>query len=388
MAGRAVVVGGGIGGLASAVALRRRSWQVTVLEQRSSISEVGAGITLWPNALRALDATGVGDRIRSVGLAQVAGGIRDSSGKWLSRTDTGAMARRFGDGMIVLQRAELSTALHEALPGIEIRTSTRVTSADADGSVMISTRDGTVETIRGDVVVGADGVRSAVRASLWPKARIRPIGMTAWRLVGRLADSGTVPGGDTWGRGDYDGLTPLADGRIYAWFATPVAAGAPAEPGEALDWLRKRFGSWHPPLPQLLTDATPDALLRNDLVDLAPLTSLVGGRVALVGDAAHAMTPNLGHGACQALEDAVELAAALDQQTAGGNDLAGQLRVYGSRRLARVHRVARRSRTADIAAALRGRVPTAIRNALVSAIPATMSLRALDAVVDWTPPTA
>jgi 2-polyprenyl-6-methoxyphenol hydroxylase-like FAD-dependent oxidoreductase len=400
MSGRhAVVVGGGIGGLAVAVALQRRSWQVTVLEKQSSISEIGAGITLWPNALRALDALGVGSEIRSSGLAQISGGIRDSHGKWLSRTDTDAMASRFGDGMVVLDRGNLLSILREAATGTEIRTSAEVKAVDKNATVTItSPQTGAGERIRGDLVIGADGAWSAVRASLWPDARVRPVGMTAWRLIGRVIDEGNVEGGESWGRGDYAGLTPLPDNRIYAWFVTPVSALAPTDPNEALAWLRQRFGSWHTPLPELLNNARPDDLLRNELHDLEPLGSLVSGNVALVGDAAHAMTPNLGQGACLALEDGVELAAALDRNTAldqnmaldqniaPSGDIARQLRMYDSRRLARVHRIARRSRTAGTAAALRSRTLVTVRNALVTAIPAAMSLRTLDPVVGWRPP--
>lgn len=226
----ALVVGGGIGGLAAAVALHDRSWQVTVLEKQAAISEIGAGITLWPNALRALDALGVGAEIRSAGLAQTSGGMRDSHGKWLSRTDTSAMARRFGDGMVVLDRGRLLSVLREAAAGTEIRTSAEVNAVAEDATVAVTPRHGGPdERIRADVVIGADGVWSAVRASLWPDAQVRSIGMVAWRLIGRLADAENVEGGEIWGRGDYAGLAPLPDGRIYAWFVTPVSAGWPTD---------------------------------------------------------------------------------------------------------------------------------------------------------------
>ncbi|TNC21526.1 FAD-dependent oxidoreductase [Amycolatopsis alkalitolerans] len=379
MSGHAVVVGGGIAGLAAAVALRRRSWRVTVLERRPELSEVGAGITLWPNALRALDELGAGARIRALGLAQTSGGIRDDRGKWLSRTDTEAMAARFGDGLVVLERRQLLDTLRDACTGVDIRLSTDVAGVGADGTVAISPG----ESIRGDVVIGADGLRSAVRAALWPAAKVRSTGMLAARLIGRVPDPDGVRGGESWGRGDYAGVAPLPDGRLYAYLVVPVTAGAPDEPGEALRWWRQRFASWHFPLPQLLAGVEPDQLLRNELFDLAPLSGLASGRVALVGDAAHAMTPNLGQGACQALEDAVELGACL---ASGATDIERHLETYSARRLPRVHRLAARSRTAGRVAALHGRVPATIRNTLVSLVPAARALRALDPVVGWRPP--
>ncbi|HVV21177.1 MAG TPA: FAD-dependent monooxygenase [Pseudonocardiaceae bacterium] len=375
MAGHAVVVGGGIGGVAAAVALRRRSWRVTVLERRSELSEVGAGLTLWPNALRALDALGIGDRIRGLGLAQAPGGIRDWRGRWLSRSDAAAVTRRFGDGVVVLERRQLLTALRDACTDVDIRVSADVDSVDPDGAV--TTRS--AERVDGDVVIGADGLRSTVRTALWPDARVRPTGMLAARLIGRVADPDGLAGGETWGRGDYAGVVPLADGRVYAYLVVPTAA---AGPDAALPWWRQRFADWHFPLPELLRDAEPEQLLCNELYDLTPLPGLAHGHVALVGDAAHAMTPNLGQGACQALEDAVELAACLESATDVPRGLAG----YSARRLPRVHRMAKRSRAAGDAAALHGRVSTAVRNTVVRIIPAGLALRGLDDVVGWHPP--
>ena len=167
---------------------------------------------------------------------------------------------------------------------------------------------------------------------------------------------------------------------------TPASTGAPTDLDEDLPWLRQRFASWPSPLPELLNNAQPEDLLRHELHDLKPLRTLVSGRVGLVGDAAHAIAPNLGQGACLALEDAVELAAALDHDTTPDGDIAQQLRIYNDRRLPRVHRIAKRSRTAGTVAAVRGPTLATVRNVLVRAIPAAMSLRALDPIVDWRPP--
>src|SRR5699024_3322247 len=138
MPARAVVVGGGIAGLASAAALQRDGWQVTVLEREASVSEVGAGLTLWPNALRALDALGLGERIRALGFAQGSGGVRESRGRWLARTDSAALAARFNDGIVVVERGHLLSALYDACVGVDIRTSAEVGAVSADGTVTYS----------------------------------------------------------------------------------------------------------------------------------------------------------------------------------------------------------------------------------------------------------
>ncbi|KAA9162326.1 FAD-dependent oxidoreductase [Amycolatopsis acidicola] len=374
---QAVIVGGGIGGLAVAVALRRGSWQVTVLERHPSLSEIGAGITLWPNALRALDALGLGD-VRSLGVVPAGGGMRDPRGKWLNRTDMGELG---GDGILVLERRRLLGALQDAVAGDEgvaVRTGVTVVGVDARGVVDCASG----EQICGDVVIGADGINSAVRRALWPQAKVRSTGIVAARLIGRLDDSREPGNGETWGRGDYAGVAPLPEGSLYAYYATRRTAEALAAPQDALPWWQRKFANWHYPLPQLLDAAEPDRFLCHELFELPPLDTLVRGQVALAGDAAHAMTPNLGQGACLALEDAVELAAALD----GSAPVVTGLRDYERSRLPRVHRLAKRSHTAGVVAALSGRALTTFRNTLVRVTPESVSLRAFRSVADWRPP--
>ncbi|MFW6091023.1 MAG: FAD-dependent monooxygenase [Actinomycetota bacterium] len=375
---RAVVVGGGIGGLAAAVALGNRGWAVEVLERTPEFSEVGAGLSLWPNALRALDALGVGEQVRSKALVEGEAGIRDSSGRWLSRTDTEELARRYGP-LVMVHRADLLDTLREALTPTVLRPGTEVSDVrPSGGAVEAVHRDGVT---RGDLVVGADGVRSAVRRSLWPAApQPRYAGYTAWRMIaepGRRLDVG----GETWGRGERFGIAPMADGRVYAFATAGAPAGHRGSDGELAE-LRTRFGDWHDPIPALLDATAPEAVLRHDIVDLPPLQSYVAGRVALLGDAAHAMTPNMGQGACQALEDAVALASALDEH----GTVPDALVAYDAARRPRTQWIARRSRQLGTVAQWRSAPAVAVRDTLMRLAPNGLLLRSLAPVLSWTPP--
>lgn len=187
------------------------------------------------------------------------GGIRDSGGRWLARGGTDELVRRFGEGMVVLERRQLLAALRDACAGVDIRVATDVDTGGADGTVVTSSGD----RLTAHLVVGADGLRSAVRRSLWPDSRVRSTGMLAARLIGRVDDPSPVAGGESRGRGDYCGVAPMPDGRLYAYLVVPVTAGAPSTPEEALPWLGKRFASWHFPLPQLLAGLAPERLLLN-----------------------------------------------------------------------------------------------------------------------------
>jgi len=360
---RAIVVGAGLGGLASAIALRRRGWDVTVLERRPEPAEAGAGIAMWPNALRALDALGLGDGIRAAGTVEVGGGIRTASGRWLSRLDAADLRRRQGDGVVVLPRPDLHALLRAAAPAVTTGTAVvRVEPGDAARPAVVHDDAGGRRTA--ELVVAADGLRSAVRAALWPAATPRDTGQTAFRLVAAHA---LAEGGESWGGGDLVGLAPLPGGRTYLWAVVPTG-DAPAD--DPLAWLRRRLAGWHDPIPAVL-DAVRGPVLVHRLEDLRPPRSWCHGRVALLGDAAHAMTPNLGQGAAQAFLDAVALAACATNDPAS-------LTAYERRRRPVAEAVARRSRRAGAVAAWRSPVAVAVRDALVAATPARAAAAGLD----------
>jgi 2-polyprenyl-6-methoxyphenol hydroxylase-like FAD-dependent oxidoreductase len=368
MSEKAIVVGGGIAGLASAIALRQRGWDVDVLEQAPSFGEVGAGLSLWPNALSALDALGVGAVVREQSVLEGSAGIRDQRGRWLSRTDVAVVRERFGD-MAMVHRATLLDVLRSALPDECLHPGVTVRHVAAEGVVTCADRE-----LRGDLVLGADGLRSTVRRSVWPSAPSpRYAGYTAWRFV----TSGPVdvgPGAESWGRGERFGYATLSDRRVYCFATANVDEG---RDGGDLTALRRRFADWHDPVPRLLEAADDGGLLHHDLYDLPPLSSYVKGRVALVGDAAHAMTPNLGQGACQALEDAVVLS-----RCATETDLAA----YDAERRPRATMISRRSARIGRLAQLQAAPAVALRDLVVRATPASSLMRSLAPVLEWRPP--
>ncbi|GAB3565133.1 FAD-dependent monooxygenase [Amycolatopsis endophytica] len=370
----AVVVGGGIGGLSAAIGLRRAGWRVTVFERAPRVTGIGAGITLWPNALRALEVLGLD--LTPLTVPQSTGRLRDHRGRWLTRVDGAEFERVLGRPILGIARAQLIDLLREEVPAADLHAGVTVTGVTADGRVRWDGGE-----LHADLVVAADGIHSGVRADLWPD---HPgavyTGQTAFRAL--LDNSGRSGLSGILGPGTEVGMVPLTGDRLYWYLACHAPEGR--RHADPLGYLRGRFHDLPDPLPALLDATPPDRLLHHDLFALrTPLPTYLRGRVALLGDAAHAMTPYLGQGGCQAIEDAVVLAAAI----AGHERVEDALAHYDRERRPRSQAIARRSDQAGrFGTRLTNPLAVAARNAVFRLAPASLSVRAATAAAHWTPP--
>ncbi|MHA7956937.1 FAD-dependent oxidoreductase [Streptomyces sp. L500] len=342
-----IVAGGGIGGLAAAAALAGAGLDVTVVERAAHIGDVGSGLMVYANGVRALDAISprLGERVRATGHPTVPGDVRllmDSAGNTLSEEPIGDMGERLGAPQIPILRTALQTALlDEALAaGAVVRLGTTVEghTGRADG-VSVRLSDG--NTLEADLLVAADGIKSVIRQAMLGDGAPTYRGYTSVR--GRTTGSPLYP------------RPFVANGRGIQLFVAPVgadtmywAAKITAEPGVwpakgrdvALKELVAALDSWDEPFGRLILDADPQDVAVTDIHDRDPAPYWVDGRVALLGDAAHPMVPAMGQGANMALEDAVTLAAALGAH----QDVDTALRVYQEQRLERTSAVVLHSR--------------------------------------------
>jgi 2-polyprenyl-6-methoxyphenol hydroxylase-like FAD-dependent oxidoreductase len=368
---RVIVVGGGIAGLSAAIGLRRSGHEVIVLERAPQIDPIGAGLTLFANAMSALDRLGMRDAVAAHGATAKRSAILTREGRELAHVPQDLL-----EGTIAIHRADLQRELSAAAGDVRLGAEITAVEQDDDG-VVARGADGSEE--RGDLLVGADGLSSVVRSAI-VAVRPRYAGYTAWRGVspvpvepGRLTES--------WGVGERFGLVDIGQGRTY-WFATKNAPeGEPDEPEGKKAEILRRFSGWHEPIAAIADSTDEGAILRNDVYYLEPLPRWSEGRVVLVGDAAHATTPGVGQGAAQAIEDSVVLA----DRIAASGELATALREYEAIRRPRAEAVLKLSRRVDKAAQLAGPLGWRIRNAIVRWQPERAQRRQLEPLVRYEP---
>jgi 2-polyprenyl-6-methoxyphenol hydroxylase-like FAD-dependent oxidoreductase len=366
-----LVVGGGIGGLALAAVLRRDGHEVEAFERATALEEVGAGLSMAPNALAALDQLGAGEEIRRRGGVARRILVRARSGKILSDVD--AEGRRWE--VVGVHRADLQAVLMQVAG--EVAFGCRVTGFDeAPDGVAVRLDDGAEP--EGDVLIGADGIRSTVRAQLKGNEPLRFAGYFGWRAAIEFADP-TLENtfSESWGPRLRVGLVTIGGGRLY-WFASERAPEDLPLPSDPKAYLSHQLQDWHDPIPAVVAATPAEALTRLPIHDRPPAKEWGKGRVTLLGDAAHPMTPNLGQGAAQALEDAVVLA-----RTLGGadDDPVAALRMYEAVRIPRTTMIVKRSWQLGRMAQLSSPLACRIRDALVKATPSRMQRRQQELVI-------
>jgi len=357
---RVIVVGAGPGGVTAALALQQAGAEGSVFERASDLGriQVGGGVHLWNNATRALQQLGLGDAIREAGAVVEQMEWYSWRGQLLGSGPVRDTTKQIGAPAVGLTRPALHGVLAGALAEGTVTLGAECTGFEQDAEgVTARFADGREE--RADALIGADGLYSAIRSQILGESQPRYSGVIVCQAAvespERLSPAGVY--GMLWGRGTRVGFYPIKDGTF--WYTLVGApAGGFAGDGSVKDALRSRLAGWAPPV-QALLDATPEsAINKADIVARDPVDRWGDRRVTLLGDAAHAMTPFLGQGACQAIEDGVVLGQCFEQES----DVEAALRAYEQRRMERTAAIVLRSWKVGRAGLIENPVACAVRN--------------------------
>jgi len=374
-----MIIGAGIGGLATAIALQKRGMAVRVFEAASALSPVGAGILVPPNAMNILARYGLDEQVRVAGKPIDCFAILDRHGKPISQVSAHYGQQGSSHQAVAIHRGQLQQVLLSALSADTLMTGKSGARIDlyADHAEALF-EDGT--TTSGAFVVGADGLRSVVRHTVFPHNRLRYSGQTCWRGVATLAlpDKWANQFVEIWGRCGVFGFVPINASQVY-WFATQRAS---AQGVDDMRDVKQRLidlhGSRIEPVAELIAQTEASQIIRNDLFDLAPLKSWTQGRAVLIGDAAHAMLPNLGQGGAQTIEDSWVLA----QMLATHPSYEAAFARYQVVRYKRARKIANISRDLANVSILCNATMASLRDTLFRAIPTFVSARQFRDVYD------
>jgi 2-polyprenyl-6-methoxyphenol hydroxylase-like FAD-dependent oxidoreductase len=355
------------------MALERAGVEAIVLERATELREAGFGLVLSANAVTALRSLGLRDRVAERATKVRRAEIRNPRGQLLSLIDYEA----HGWTTYGILRSALQETMLDAVSGERLRLDTTCTGVSEDGRVFVEG----AEALATEIVIGADGIRSTVRKSLFGEELLRYGGHRAWRAgtsfdETRLGDRFV----EVWGVGGGFGFGPAGRGQVYWYCFETVPEGAPAPERPREEFLR-RYGSWFEPIPTLIESTEPDAIEPTSTYDRRPRRTWGRGRVTLLGDAAHPMKPNIGQGAAQALEDAVVLGVCASE----GHDSEEILRVYERRRIRRANAAVRASRRTGRAAEVRSPTAARLRDAFMKGLPDRLTIAQLRGIFDFQP---
>jgi 2-polyprenyl-6-methoxyphenol hydroxylase-like FAD-dependent oxidoreductase len=307
-----IISGGGIAGLTTAIALQKEGYHVKVLERVEELKAVGAGLGLGANAWKGLAYLGITDDLEMKCNLIKSTKILDQKGKLISEVGMERLNEKYSMASFTVHRADLINTLFSNLEPDTVEFGKKVVDYEQnEDKVTVLLEDGTL--LEGDALIAADGIHSSIRKKCLPHIEPRFSGYTCWRAVVNVPNRNVVNEEftETWGSKGRFGIVPLKDNQIY-WFA---CINAPYQSKTMSMFttadLYHQFREYHSPIPELLQMTQNEEIIWNDIIDLNPIDRFAFDKVLLIGDAAHATTPNMGQGAGQAIEDAIILSKVL-----------------------------------------------------------------------------
>ena len=373
---KVIIIGAGIGGLTTAIALQQRGIAYEIYDAAQGNLAVGAGIMLGANAMRVYDRLGIAGELRKRAVLADNIYIRNCRGEILQEINNAEVEQKYGTGTYALHRASLQEVLLEhCAETVQYNKRCASISEDSKG-ITVHFADGS--KTQGTLVIGADGIRSVVREQYVVKARYRYSGQTCWRAIipVDLPAAETGEASEVWSKKG-DGLramyTQVGPQQVYFWATKAMPAGTTMTPEGSLQYIREQLADYPGYMQTILQQLRPAYLIQNDLFDLEPLNTWHRGRAVLLGDAAHATTPNVGQGAGLSIEDAWILAQCL----AAGENYKQAFETYQQRRMKRAKKIVQLSWHIAKLTNWKGRFLTGLRDGLMKSMPKKMAEKQL-----------
>lgn len=366
------IIGGGIAGLTAAIVLQNQGIEPVIYESADSIKHVGAGILLASNAMQVFKKLGIHEKIEDAGMKISNVKITDPQLISLSETRLDRFEDKYGVYNVAIHRADLLNILTKQVGFQNIHLSKRLNKIEKTDGFKLIFEDGT--TVDTEAIIGADGIKSAVRDQLFGTGNIRDTRQRCWRGVAELdwASKYRHEAFESWGKGKRFGFAKITDKKVY-WYAVVNQSLLDKEPD-----ITSLFREFHPDITQIVSETASSDIIFNDLIDLSPFKKWTKGNVCLIGDAAHATTPNMGQGACQAIEDAYAIGKLLEQ----GNTIPETFLQYETLRINKAHSIVNTSWKLGNMAHMENGLGIWFRDKLIKLIPESIRMKQMDKMFD------
>ncbi len=365
------IIGAGIGGLTTALTLKQKGLSVNIFESSAEIKPVGAGIIIANNAMQVFKKLGIQDKIEKAGNKISFMKITDTQLNTISVVELTEYEKKYGVHNIAIHRGELQKILANEVGYDNINLSKRLSKIEKTDLFKLTFEDNS--TIERKLVIGADGIKSIVRSQLFEESTLRNANQKCWRGICEidLPEKYHNELNEAWGKGKRFGFVKISDQKVY-WYALINSKNTKSDEVN----LTEMFSEFHSDIVKIISATRNDQIIGSDIIDLKPIYKWQGENVCLIGDAAHATTPNLGQGACQAIEDAYVLGKLLDT----GIAIENTFKEYENLRRKKAHAIVNTSWTVGKIAHIENRFGIFLRNIIMKNLPKSANKKQMDMI--------
>lgn len=362
------IIGAGIAGLTTAISLKQKGFDPILFESTPVIKPVGAGLALAANAMKAFKRLNIMDEIKKRGQLTTRFDILNRNGKIITKSDSTKLSLEHSIDNYAIHRADLLSILLSKIDTDKIFLNKKSVGFERNKEkVIVKFEDGTTHETK--CLVVAEGIHSPIRQAILPNSKPRYAGYTCWRGVINNPNLKIKNSSETWGKGKRFGIVPIGDNKVY-WF---VCINAPQNSKKHKDYtiedLKREFNAFHAPITTILSNTKSSEMIWSDIIDLKPINNFAFDNILLIGDAAHATTPNMGQGACQAIEDAIILANEMEKSTKPSV----AFKTFEKKRIKRTHKIVNKSLFIGKIGQLENGLLIALRNFVFSIMPSSIN---------------